>query len=77
MTDVVVKETVVKNPCRYCGHSPDDHRFDDDRLVEMEERGIGWDDRPFRCVGPDMGLNGCNMRCPDFVGEPVTIVAVS
>lgn len=25
-----------KNPCERCGHSPDDHRFDDDRLSEFE-----------------------------------------
>jgi hypothetical protein len=58
----------TKNPCDRCGHSPDDHRFDDNRLTEF--RGTPWSERPFRCLGPD--LNGCDASCPSFVGEPLT-----
>lgn len=64
----------TKNPCGHCGHSPDDHHFDDDRLVEMERAGIPWDKRPFRCLGPD--LAGCEVRCPDFVGQPIRIITL-
>lgn len=60
-----------KNPCERCGHSPDDHRFDDDRLSEFE--GVPWTDRPFRCLGP--GFAGCGQACPDFQGEPITWTA--
>lgn len=71
---VAVAERVVKHPCLRCGHSPDDHRFDDDRLVEMERAGIPWHQRPFRCLGPDMSLTGCDHRCPDFLGQAVSVV---
>ena len=55
----------TKNPCLRCGHSPDWHRFDDDRLTEFAD--VPWEERPFRCLGP--GLDGCGQSCPDFVGE--------
>jgi hypothetical protein len=61
-------EAPTKNPCQRCGHSPDWHRFDDYRLSEFE--GVPWEQRPFRCLGPN--LAGCDQECPDFVGDPLT-----
>lgn len=58
----------VKNPCTHCGHDPDDHRFDDERLPEFE--GMPQELLPFRCLGPE--LAGCAQACPAFEGEPLT-----
>jgi hypothetical protein len=65
-------EVVLKHACLHCGHSPDVHRFDDDRLVEVENAGTPWEERPFRCLGPH--LRGCEATCPDFLGQPISIV---
>ncbi|WP_370944041.1 hypothetical protein AB5J62_33710 [Amycolatopsis sp. cg5] len=62
----------VVNNCQRCGHSADWHRFDDDQLVTYDRAEVDWTDRPFRCVGP--GLTGCPAHCPDFAGEPVTMI---
>lgn len=63
-------ERLVKHSCGRCGHSPDDHRFDDDRANELAD--VPWERRPFRCVGPH--LRGCAGACPDFIGQPYTLL---
>lgn len=68
----VTAEVVVKHPCIACGHSPDVHRFDDDLLADPAWAGVPWIERPFRCLGP--GLGGCAADCPDFVGNPISII---
>lgn len=70
--NTTMPETILKHPCTACGHSPDWHRFDDDLLVEMDTAGVPWTERPFRCLGPD--LSGCGSHCPDFVGQPISII---
>lgn len=63
-------DTYIVNDCRRCGHLANLHRFDDDQLVTYGRAEVEWNDRPFRCVGPD--FEGCAMDCSDFVGHPVT-----
>lgn len=64
-----VIDEIIKHPCRRCGHSPDVHAFDDDRLSEFEN--VPWEARPFRCLGPRR--DGCAVSCPDFTGEAITL----
>lgn len=60
MTDT---DHVSRATCQRCGHSSDDHRFDDYTLR------AGYNamspDAKFRCVGPN--LSGCDQQCPDMV----------
>lgn len=65
-----MSETIVKHPCQTCGCSPDVHAFDDYRLVEFE--GVPWEQRPFRCLGPEH--RGCPTECGAFIGNAVTIL---
>lgn len=61
---------IIKHPCDRCGHSPDDHRFDDYTLREGYNHMSP--DAKFRCLGPQ--LDGCAQGCPDFVGQALTIL---
>jgi len=65
-----VTETIIKHPCERCGHSPDDHRFDDYTLRPGYNHMSP--DAKFRCVGPQ--LDGCDQQCPDFLGQSITIL---
>lgn len=68
-----MKEIVIKHACDRCGHSPDDHCFDDDTLREGYNHMSP--DAVFRCLGP--GLDGCDQQCPDFVGQAIEITEVT
>lgn len=60
-------ETIIKHDCTRCGHSPDWHSLDDALNLSPTDASA-----PFSCNGP--GFAGCAVACPDFQGQPITIV---